>query len=325
MISGTDNNKLGEIGTTSGGSKNAPGTCILCGARALREAQTFSRFLDLPGHSEARVRECAACSMLFLDPYPDADQLERLYSEAYFNVDNAQGLDGDAKQMKYEDVAQLRKAKFQATIDLLKRFAAPPARLLDVGAATGEFLHLAQHNGYDVAGLELSAFAAQKAREQYGFDLFVGPLDAYPTDRTFDVVHLSHVMEHLADPHGSIKKMAQLVSRTGVIYIEVPFQWNWVEQLHFLRGHRQKFSAFSVHHRSFFRPETLRAFFLKHGFECRHLTLTPPHRYPVANLPARAKRSMWKGLSVLGQGLVIEAVFARIDQSVSPEHRTNGG
>lgn len=249
--------------------------------------------------------------MLFLDPYPDAEQLDKLYSEAYFQVDNAAGLNNDGKGIDYDDVAKLRLTKFQATVELLKGFVPTPAGLLDVGAATGEFLNAARESGYNVAGIELSEFAAQKARDRYALDVFVGPLDDYAETTRFDVIHLSHVMEHLVDPHTAIEKMDRLLTDRGVIYIEVPFQWNWVEQFHYLKGNRQRFSAFSVHHRSFFRPETLRAFFARHGFACKHLSLTPPHRYPTPDFSARAKRGVWRGLAAMGQGLLIEAVFAR--------------
>lgn len=290
---------------------------MLCGSTQLAEERAFSQFLDLPGHSDARVRKCLACRMLFLDPYPNPEQLEELYSESYFAVDNAAGFTGVGANVAYHDVVRLRMSKFEATVNLFKRMVPTPARLMDVGAATGEFLDVARRGGYQVEGIELSEFAAEKARANFGLDVFVGSLDAYETSTPFDVVHLSHVMEHLVEPHRSIAKLGSLLSRRGVIYIEVPFQWNWVEQLHYRRGLRQTFSAFSVHHRSFFRPASLRALFAQHGFVCRHLSLTPPHRYPTPTLAAQAKRAMWQGLAIAGQGLLIEAVFSRADESAT--------
>lgn len=301
------------------------GTCVLCGERATTVEANFSTFLDLPGHSEARVRRCCSCDMLFLDPYPNPEKLEQLYSEAYFEVDNAAGLTGSGSHVDYAHVVRQRMAKFQATVELLARFVPAPARLMDVGAATGEFLDVARRAGYQVSGVELSSFAAEKAREQFGFDLFVGPLEAYETETRFDVVHLSHVMEHLVEPHRSIEKLDELLSERGVIYIEVPFQWNWAEQIHHRLGHRQRFTAFSVHHRSFFRPATLRDLFLRHGFECRHLTLTPPHRYPASTVGQHARRAVWRALSLAGQGLVIEAVFSRVKPSGGPGISASSG
>jgi len=287
------------------------GVCVLCGGTALREMRGFSGFLDLYGHSDARICKCETCSMIFLDPYPNPEQLDKLYSQQYFEIDNHIGFGGKPANVDYAGTAQLRAPKFQATVDLLKRYVPTPARMLDVGAATGEFLSVARKNGYSVAGVEISEFAAEKARQQHGLDVYTGPLDTYKTNSKFDVIHLSHVMEHLVEPHTSISQMDALLAEDGVIYIEVPFSWNWADQLHFRRGHKYDFSVFSVHHRSHFRPDTLKAFFAFHGFDCPHLTLTPPHRYPTNNFTTRAKHAVWQGLSLVGQGLVIEAIFSR--------------
>jgi SAM-dependent methyltransferase len=249
--------------------------------------------------------------MLFLDPYPGVAELEQLYSEAYFTGGDIKGLTVPGSELQYADFAKLRLVKFQATVDLLRRFIAPPVRLLDVGAATGEFLDIARTAGYEVAGIEPSRFAAEQARGGFGLEVFAGSLDAFESSTPFDIIHLSHVLEHLPEPHLAVDKLGTILSKRGVVYLEVPFQWNWVEQLHYLWGRRPAFNVFSVHHRAFFRPSTLKTLFARHGFICRHLTLTPPGRYAVATRLERAKWAAWRGLSLLGQGLFIEAVFSR--------------
>jgi len=289
------------------------GTCILCGGGALREMAGFSAYLDLPGNSDSRIVRCAACAMMFLEPYPSPEELNKMYSETYFVADDVPQAKDAGAPLDYSGIAHERMAKFQSTIDLIRTFVPTPARLLDIGAATGEFLDIARRGGYDVAGIELSAYAALQARERFGFEFFVGPLDAYPGSDPFDVIHLSHVLEHLVDVHASIETMSTLLSDKGAIYIEVPFSWNWIEQIRHSIGKDLSFSVWSVHHRSFFRPDSLRAFFARHGFTCRHLSLNPPNRYPSLTLPARAKRAVWQNLSHVGQGLLIEAVFTRND------------
>lgn len=296
------------------------GACVLCGSRATTEQRGFSEYLGLPGHADARVRRCRACRMLFLDPYPDAAELEQLYSEAYFTGESGGALGLPGSHAEYADFARQRLGKFSATLELLSQLVPPPARLLDVGAATGEFLDLARRAGYEVAGIELSRFAAEQARARFGLDLFVGPLEAFAGGPAFDAIHLSHVLEHLTDPHRAIQRLRGLLSARGVVYVEVPFQWNVAERLHHFAGRRQPFNVFSVHHRLFFRPVTLRAMFVQHGFVCRHLTLTPPCRYPVETWRERAKWAVWRGLSLLGQGLFIEAVF-----SLDGKNRPQGG
>jgi SAM-dependent methyltransferase len=258
--------------------------------------------------------------LLFLDPYPGPDELTQLYSESYFTGQESGALGLPGSDTDYTDFARQRLSKFSATVELLRRFAPVPGRLLDIGAATGDFLSIARAVGYDVAGIELSSFAAEEARRRFGIDLFVGPLDRFTAVQPFNAIHLSHVLEHLPDPHRAVRQLRDLLAPGGIVYVEVPFQWNWAERLHYLVGRRQPFSVFSVHHRLFFRPATLRTLFERYGLTCRHMTLTPPHRYPVETWGARLKWVAWRGLALMGQGLFIEAVF-----TPSRRNRTDRG
>lgn len=285
--------------------------------------KAFSEFLNLPSHSDSLVRRCRSCRMRFLEPYPNAGRLEQLYSEAYFTGGNDGECALPGSQVDYAVCAGLRMAKFGSTVRLLRRYIPPPAELLDVGAATGEFLDLARASGYRVAGVELSSFAAAKARGNYGLDIFTGALDEFVAPRLFEIVHLSHVLEHLVDPNRSVDQLASLLSPEGFIYVEVPFQWNLAERARFLFGHRQQFTVLSVHHRSFFRPNTLRSLFGRHGFSCRHLTIRPPYRYPITTLAHRVKWAAWQGISVAGQGQFIEAIFSRDSASARPGTRSH--
>ena len=51
----------------------------------------------------------------------------------------------------------------------------PGGRLLDVGCAAGFFLEAASQH-YAVTGVEVSEFAAQYAREEFGHRVFTGEL-----------------------------------------------------------------------------------------------------------------------------------------------------
>lgn len=79
------------------------------------------------------------------------------------------------------------------------------AKVLDVGAGTGEFLIACSQLGYECEGIEPSAKARNKAMalsEHMGIPIRVvyGAAESIPyeTDK-FDVVHASQVIEHVAD------------------------------------------------------------------------------------------------------------------------------
>ena len=117
--------------------------------------------------------------------------------------------------------------------------------ILDIGAATGKFLSIAREYKLDVFGVEYSSYASQEAKDKYGFNFFVGDLENFQSDEKFDLIHLNHVFEHLVNPNASIRKIDSLLSDDGIIYIEVPFQFNIVERIKYkLFNSHKKFDVF---------------------------------------------------------------------------------
>ena len=50
----------------------------------------------------------------------------------------------------------------------------------------------------------------------------IGSLDSAKYDNYFDIVVLSHVVEHLSDPRESLVRISECVTNEGLVYIEVP-------------------------------------------------------------------------------------------------------
>jgi SAM-dependent methyltransferase len=100
----------------------------------------------------------------------------------------------------------------------------PGSRVLDVGCGTGRFLTAARLAGHSVVGTELSPTAAQIARERALDDIRVGPFDAaqFRPEESFDLISMSHVLEHLPDPIGAVRLTSELMSAGGVLQIVVP-------------------------------------------------------------------------------------------------------
>lgn len=287
-------------------------TCVLCGSNNCNENKTYSGMLDLNGKIDAWVMECKKCGFKFL--FPSVVELDDLYSKSYFT-----GVKEDLRQslvppsgLSYNTFALERLPKFSASLDLLLKYAPQAITILDVGAATGEFLNIAKRKGLSVKGVEFSKFAAQKAYERYGFEFFVGEFDDFKTDDKFDIIHLNHVLEHFADPQKTVGKIENILSAKGVVYIEVPFQFNWIERLkYYFFQHKLAFNIHSIHHPVFFDPNTLVTLFGLHGFKTVSLKVFDANRYPVKTITHLIKRTIWELAAYLKQGLFIEAIFSR--------------
>ena len=104
------------------------------------------------------------------------------------------------------------------------------ARLLDVGCGHGYLIRQARERGAEVRGVEPDPEAAERLRGE-GFDVahatFLEFARAAPGP--FDIVTLSHVVEHVNEPIPFVRAAAALLAPEGVLGAEVPNVINQIE------------------------------------------------------------------------------------------------
>src|SRR4051794_13165959 len=96
--------------------------------------------------------------------------------------------------------------------------------VLEIGAATGEFVSVAQKAGYDVTGLETSAWASEHSRDLTDAVLNID-LETWREENpggAFDAVVLFHTLEHFHAPRGILQEIHSVLKPGGVLLIEVP-------------------------------------------------------------------------------------------------------
>lgn len=152
------------------------------------------------------LRECA-CGFRFADPAEVPDLLA-LYG----------ALDDPA----YEEGHETRATQQRALLAAARR-ASPDARtLLDVGAANGLLVEVANTAGLDAVGVEPSASLAAAARAR-GLDVRTGALPmADLADRTFDLVTLVDVVEHVGDPVALLRACRAQMAPGGHLLVVTP-------------------------------------------------------------------------------------------------------
>ncbi|MGQ9661503.1 MAG: methyltransferase domain-containing protein [Kiritimatiellia bacterium] len=96
-------------------------------------------------------------------------------------------------------------------------------RLLEIGAATGEFLLSCRAEGWETYGVELSQSSAQFAREQYGLDVKTGTIHeaGFPTG-FFDVAVAFATLEHVPDPREVAMEIKRVLRAGGYLLLTVP-------------------------------------------------------------------------------------------------------
>ena len=118
-------------------------------------------------------------------------------------------MDYNTRYQNNQANSQVFLAHMKQVLDLLKSSLPQGSRLVEVGCGKGDFLELAQADGwFDVSGFD-AAYEGDNARIERRF--------LNSDDRiTADIVILRHVLEHIQSPHQFIAQMRDIFS-SGLI------------------------------------------------------------------------------------------------------------
>ncbi|MGH2740845.1 MAG: class I SAM-dependent methyltransferase, partial [Actinomycetota bacterium] len=95
-------------------------------------------------------------------------------------------------------------------------------RLLDVGCGNGVFIAGMRRLGWEVAGVDPDPAGVEAARER-DLDVEHATLeDAHFPDASFDVLTMSHVIEHVPDPEGTLRECLRVLRPGGQLVIATP-------------------------------------------------------------------------------------------------------
>jgi 2-polyprenyl-3-methyl-5-hydroxy-6-metoxy-1,4-benzoquinol methylase len=215
-----------------------PRRCYLCGSgrlelrfreRRLGSVSGSERFRCTSfGHgAHAPIWTCRSCGLSFQWPAPSEAEL----LEEYRLVEDP----------LYEAERQSRYLTFRKVLRALG--PGEGRSLLDVGAYCGYFLDVARERGFRPEGLELSEWAAERARA-LGFEVHTRRLaELAASGRRYDVVTMWDVLEHMADPRSELESVLQLLTPGGTLYLStidsgslvarvLGPRWPWLMHMH---------------------------------------------------------------------------------------------
>lgn len=266
-------------------------TCGLCGGTSLE------RLFEKDGYTIARCRDC---QLIQVAPRPTENELLELYDEDYYASD------------VFHDYLGEREARIESgsrAAGALARIV-PGGKLLDVGCAAGFFLHAASEH-YDVTGVELSAFAADYARNEFGLRVLTGEIQSVPLQgERFDVITMWNTVEHLGDPLGSLKSVATLARPGSLLVISTGDAESRLAR----RGLSRWNLMTPPHHLFFFTRPTIDDLLARTGFRLRRFVYDGifAEEGPLATPRAR------QAAALAGLGNVM-TVYAVRDEAVSAD------
>jgi dolichol-phosphate mannosyltransferase len=203
-----------------------------------------------------KIYKCNECKMLFVSPLPD---LVEVYDQDYFA-----GAGEGFGYVDYDKDKEPMIPTFNKYLDLLVGKKEPTdITLLDVGAATGFFMSLAEARGFSTTGIEISDFAASLGRQKR-LNIITGDLLKAPfMNGYFDVVTMCDVLEHVTDPKAILLETKRILKPEGLLLINTPDAESVVARMFGKNWHL----LVPPEHLHYFSPKNLSKFLEKIGFE----------------------------------------------------------
>jgi 2-polyprenyl-3-methyl-5-hydroxy-6-metoxy-1,4-benzoquinol methylase len=182
--------------------------CAACMSAAIKPFADIRHF---------KYDRCGECGFVFSNPAPsDRAAFEFYNSDFYRNY----------RTLEEENIQKRPYFSISAYADP-RRLAGwltceKSARILDFGCGPASFLALLRDEfGFDnVEGLELNENSAAIAARSYGIKLT--PTVEQLKHKTYDVIILFEVIEHLTDPGGAISLCRNLLGPGGKLFITTP-------------------------------------------------------------------------------------------------------
>jgi SAM-dependent methyltransferase len=220
--------------------------CPLCGSAADTD------FFHAPGDDglDYRLGQCAACSLVYTNPRPDAASIARFYPEDYSPYQ-------PPRRQRTGFLRRLRgRVGLRGEKALSDRIPVRPGGvLMDYGCGSGWFAAQMRARGWKAVGMDFSAHAAAAARTNFGLDVIHGMLP-HPAVAagSLDAVTLRAVLEHVHDPRQLLGAVYAALRPGGWVYASVPNLASWG----FRAFGRAWFPLDPPRHLLHFTPETLR-------------------------------------------------------------------
>lgn len=204
------------------------------------------------------------------NPLPSKEELQRFYAETYYQAPAS-----STYQDSYDELElDYKRTKCNALIHALNATSRGVGKtFLDVGAGEGFLLNAANDSGFDVTGLDFSAYGVKKffphlsERHRAG-DIFESLAQLVAENKKFSVCTSTNVLEHVLDPDLFLESIRNVMNEDGILAITVPNDYSDIQQLAIDEGMIDRdFWFVPPHHLHYFNTRTILTFLQRRGFE----------------------------------------------------------
>ena len=222
-----------------------------------------------------QIVRCKGCELYFPEPFPFPRDPDGLYGDPskYFFYDDEENVQA-YRPFIHELIAASGKAK---------------PSMIDVGCGRAEVLRAARLEGLDdLVGLDF-AKAMQELAATRGVKIELCSVEDYQQrcGRTFDVVLLNAVLEHVYDPSSMVAAVSRLLAPGGVVYLDLPREPHLLATVgnlvNRMRGNHTVLNlapTWPPYHVFGFNERAITKLLEKHGFDVEKIVVQAGTRVP---------------------------------------------
>ena len=227
-------------------------TCPVCDGAS---SEPFLIKLFLP------LKRCTNCALVYLAQHDKLDSYFDKVEREFFS-------DGCLRRRDlFSNQFLINKAKRRMKV--IQRFKSS-GRLLDIGCGTGELIYVANQLGYQAEGLEYSQSLAEYVRAKYLTSVHCGDVRNLNLTHKYDIVIMSHVLEHTIDPLATLQDISKFINSDGILYVAVPNIDCWESRF-------AGWGSYEPYHLWYFNPANLSRLLEKTGYYVANIHTLEPY------------------------------------------------
>jgi 2-polyprenyl-3-methyl-5-hydroxy-6-metoxy-1,4-benzoquinol methylase len=190
--------------------------CPSCLSKVVTEKQDYIGKSKV--FQEKKLFECSSCQLVFALPAPTSAELTHYYN-TYWDGEFATVSPSTEQYYLAQSISRIRYIKQYVNIE-------KNSHVLDVGAGAGTMADALKKEGVECHYNAVEPDNTQRNQlvKKHNFFYAYREVDEISNKKKFDFIVLSHVLEHVTDPHNFIEKLISFLNPNGSLFIEVPNQ-----------------------------------------------------------------------------------------------------
>ena len=222
--------------------------CFLCNQN--KGAIFYKKKTDITGVGIIKFafKVCNGCGLVIQDPIVPPKKMD-LYYKSIVDYTNSGNKNIPSKN------------KIQSVIDqkkYIKNYLKNKLNILQIGSSDGYTLSQFKENNNHLTGIDPSISSCELAKRKYKLKNIICSKfeNTYKNLKKYDLIILTHVLEHIYNPFSMVKKLSKHLTHRGIMLVEVPLLTN------------EKFlppGYFTFEHVNYFDEYTLKSLLIKSG------------------------------------------------------------